>query len=97
MMWDGLYNAPGGLGGAIWGYVDEVFALPQPKVGTAFWKEFARTANLKIIKETVSDTENGELQMYGDVRNRNFGLPRKRIHLCVYWQMTIFLLLPDNH
>lgn len=44
MMWDGLYNAPGGLGGAIWGYVDEVFALPQPKVGTAFWKEFARTA-----------------------------------------------------
>ena len=43
-MWDGLYNAPGGLGGAIWGYVDEVFALPQPKVGTAFWKEFARTA-----------------------------------------------------
>ncbi len=44
MMWSGLYNAPGGLGGAIWGYVDEEFALPQPKVGTAFWKEFAHTA-----------------------------------------------------
>ena len=27
-----------------WGYVDETFMLPEPKVGTAFWKEFARTA-----------------------------------------------------
>lgn len=44
MMWSGLFDAPGGLGGAIWGYVDETFALPQPKVGTSFWKEFARTA-----------------------------------------------------
>ena len=43
-MWDGLFNAPGGLGGAIWGYVDDVFFLPEPKVGTAYWKEFARTA-----------------------------------------------------
>ena len=39
-----LFDAPGGLGGAIWGYVDETFMLPEPKVGTAFWKEFARTA-----------------------------------------------------
>lgn len=44
MMWSGLFDAPGGLGGAIWGYVDEVFALPEPKEGTAFWKEFAHTA-----------------------------------------------------
>ena len=43
-MWSGLFDAPGGLGGAIWGYVDEPFMLPEPKVGTAFWKEFARTA-----------------------------------------------------
>ena len=43
-MWSGLFDAPGGLGGAIWGYVDETFMLPEPKVGTAFWKEFARTA-----------------------------------------------------
>ena len=43
-MWRGLFDAPGGLGGAIWGYVDETFMLPEPKVGTAFWKEFARTA-----------------------------------------------------
>ena len=42
-MWSGLFDAPGGLGGAIWGYVDETFMLPEPKVGTAFWKEFART------------------------------------------------------
>ena len=43
-MWSGLFEAPGGLGGALWGYVDETFMLPEPKVGTAFWKEFARTA-----------------------------------------------------
>lgn len=43
-MWSGLFDAPGGLGGVIWGYVDETFMLPEPKVGTAFWKEFARTA-----------------------------------------------------
>lgn len=44
MMWKGLFDAPGGLGGAIWGYIDETFALPKPKEGTAFWKEFAHTA-----------------------------------------------------
>lgn len=44
MMWSGLFNAPGGLGGAIWGYIDETFALPEPKAGTSFWKEFAHTA-----------------------------------------------------
>lgn len=43
-MWSGLFDAPGGLGGAIWGYVDETFMLPEPKVGLSFWKEFARTA-----------------------------------------------------
>lgn len=44
MMWSGLFSAPGGLGGAIWGYIDETFALPEPTVGTAWWKEFAHTA-----------------------------------------------------
>lgn len=44
MMWNGLFEAPGGLGGAIWGYIDETFAMPEPKVGTSFWKEFAHTA-----------------------------------------------------
>lgn len=44
MMWDGVYNAPGALGGAIWGYVDEVFHLPKPKPGSDYWKEFAHTA-----------------------------------------------------
>lgn len=43
-MWSGLFDAPGGLGGAIWGYIDETFMLPGPKMGTSFWKEFARTA-----------------------------------------------------
>lgn len=44
MMWNGVYNAPGALGGAIWGYIDERFMLPQPKQGTSYWKEFAHTA-----------------------------------------------------
>ena len=43
-MWSGLFDARGGLGGAIWGYVDEIFQIPKPKVGDAFWKEFAHTA-----------------------------------------------------
>lgn len=43
-MWSGLFDAPGGLGGAIWGYIDETFMIPEPKKGTPFWKEFARTA-----------------------------------------------------
>lgn len=47
MMWSGLFDAPGGLGGAIWGYVDELFMLPEPNVGYPFWKEFARTAKPK--------------------------------------------------
>lgn len=43
-MWSGLFEARGGLGGAIWGYVDEIFMLPEPKAGTAYWREFAHTA-----------------------------------------------------
>lgn len=44
LMWSRLFDARGGLGGAIWGYVDETFALPEPKEGEPFWKEFAHTA-----------------------------------------------------
>ena len=43
-MWNGLFEARGGLGGAIWGYIDEIFMIPKPQVGDAFWKEFAHTA-----------------------------------------------------
>lgn len=43
MMWDGVYNAPGALGGAIWGYIDDVFMLPDPKAGEPYWIEFARS------------------------------------------------------
>lgn len=44
MMWSGLFAARGGLGGAIWGYIDETFAVPALKEGDPFWKEFAHTA-----------------------------------------------------
>jgi len=43
LMWNGVYQSPGALGGAIWGFVDDIFELPKPKLGTAFWKEFAHT------------------------------------------------------
>lgn len=44
LMWNGVYKATGALGGAIWCYADDIFELPEPKVGDAFWKEFAHTA-----------------------------------------------------
>ena len=44
MMWGGLYPTQGGLGGAIWGYVDDLFMLPEPKVGKKWWTDFARSA-----------------------------------------------------
>ncbi len=44
MMWSGLFPTPGGLGGAIWGYIDETFMVPELRVGKPFWKEFAKTA-----------------------------------------------------
>ena len=42
MAWTNLFDSPGGLGGAIWGYVDDVFMLPVPKAGAPWWQEFAR-------------------------------------------------------
>jgi hypothetical protein len=45
-MWENLFNAKGGLGGAIWGYIDERFMLPEPKAGKYSWKELLkRTRN----------------------------------------------------
>lgn len=44
-MWGGLFPTQGGLGGAIWGYVDEVFYIPKElKKGSPYWKEFSKTA-----------------------------------------------------
>jgi len=43
-MWSKLFESRGGLGGAIWGFIDETFMLPSPKSGTAWWKEFSKTA-----------------------------------------------------
>jgi beta-galactosidase len=37
MMWDGCFNSEGGIGGAIWGYIDEVFMLPDTVVGYGPW------------------------------------------------------------
>lgn len=46
-MWEKLFDAPGGLGGAIWGYSDETFMVPEPRKGNSYWIEFARTAKPK--------------------------------------------------
>ncbi len=37
MMWDGCFASDGGIGGAIWGYIDEVFMLPDTVVGYGPW------------------------------------------------------------
>lgn len=44
MMWSNLFEAKGGLGGAIWGFIDETFMLPAPRVGSPWWIEYAKTA-----------------------------------------------------
>lgn len=36
-MWEQAWRAPGSLGGAIWGYLDETFALPGGPVGYGEW------------------------------------------------------------
>lgn len=47
MMWSGLFSTSGGLGGAIWSYVDETFMVPPLKEGDSFWVEFSRSTNEK--------------------------------------------------
>lgn len=42
-MWTNLFEAPGGLGGAVWCYSDETFMIPKMKKGDAYWIDFART------------------------------------------------------
>ena len=44
MMWSRTFASSGALGGAVWGYIDELFSVPKLKTGTPFWKEFAKTA-----------------------------------------------------
>jgi hypothetical protein len=39
-MWKATFASPTALGGAIWGFVDETFALPFPKEGTRYWFGF---------------------------------------------------------
>lgn len=46
-MWSHLFDATGGLGGAIWGYIDETFMIPDLKEGTPYWIQFARTSKPK--------------------------------------------------
>jgi hypothetical protein len=44
-MWSNLFRVPGGLGGAIWGYIDETFMLPEPKYGSPWWKTYAKRSS----------------------------------------------------
>ncbi|MBD5307748.1 MAG: beta-galactosidase [Bacteroides sp.] len=57
-LWDGVINHQGALGGAIWGYIDERFMLPEPKAGDDYWREFAHTAK--------PDGYRGKCVGYGD-------------------------------
>ncbi|MDR3232915.1 MAG: hypothetical protein LBT46_04510 [Planctomycetaceae bacterium] len=44
-LWENLFDAPGGLGGAIWGYVDETFQLPD-KDWEPSWMAFGKREDL---------------------------------------------------
>lgn len=45
MMWSGLFPTSGGLGGGIWGYVDETFMIPDLKEGDRKWEEFSKSTD----------------------------------------------------
>lgn len=51
MMWSGLFDSPGGLGGAIWGYIDESFMVPTPKEGVHLWKDMAYLQKAEHIND----------------------------------------------
>ena len=57
-MWSDLFESPGGLGGSIWGYIDDTFMLPAPKAGVAWWQN----------KEQMTDSEKlqGDCVGYGE-------------------------------
>ena len=37
IMWENLFDSQGGLGGAIWGYIDETFMMPAHREGFNDW------------------------------------------------------------
>jgi hypothetical protein len=39
LMWEKVFNSEGGLGGAIWGYIDETFMLPDELLNSGNWWE----------------------------------------------------------
>jgi hypothetical protein len=77
-MWAKTFDADGGLGGAIWGMIDETFMLPKDLAGFRDWWGI-KDNTFYPTKEQPSDTENGGSSMYGEERNRNSGTPRKPI------------------
>jgi hypothetical protein len=63
-MWENLFDAPGGLGGAIWGYIDETFMLPEPEVGKPWWKEFAKRGDEEYTGNCVGYGEWGIVDVW---------------------------------
>jgi hypothetical protein len=43
-MWNEIFESQGGLGGAIWGYIDDTFTLPKFSNGNSWWKEYSKTS-----------------------------------------------------
>lgn len=58
-MWSNLFDAQGGLGGAIWGYIDETFMLPEPKKARLSGLISHVPPSRWIFKANVSATVNG--------------------------------------
>jgi hypothetical protein len=63
-MWENSFSASGGLGGAIWGYIDETFMLPEPKAGKPTWKEFAKREDEEYTGNCVGYGEWGIVDVW---------------------------------
>lgn len=58
-MWQKTYDADGGLGGAIWGMIDETFMLPEDLPGSGKWRR-------KIDKNIIHGEYTGKPIGYGE-------------------------------
>ncbi|MDR2765658.1 MAG: beta-galactosidase, partial [Tannerella sp.] len=63
-MWTNIFDVQGGLGGAIWGYIDEIFMLPEPKAGAPWWKTDAKRSGEEYSGNCVGYGEWGIIDVW---------------------------------
>jgi hypothetical protein len=63
-MWTNIFDVQGGLGGAIWGYVDEAFLLPEPKFGKPWWKTSSKSKTEEYTGNCIGYGEWGIIDVW---------------------------------